>query len=236
MGYFGAAFMFVREPSWDRLGSLPADFAFRGYEHRPSGLWFLDAWTPPSASHPDAFTKNEESTRMINLPADEAIRTFDRIIGVVGRQCESPVTYGDGWLRLSKAVAAALEQPAFFFVADDEWYDMSCHADEAGVTRAACRMAGLGIRYADGLWVVTPRTYGDDEEQWSESMLAQLRAIGGVRVDAPEPFVSESYLEHANSEWPPEAGDPAKAIGRWEWTMDLARDSRPVFERIAPHL
>jgi hypothetical protein len=110
---------------------------------------------------------------------------------------------------------------------------MACGADAGGITRAAFRMAELGIRYADGLWVVTPRMYGDGEEQWSEPMLAQLRVLRGVRVDAPEVREGESYLEHANSEWPTEAGDPAKAIGRWEWTEDLARGSRPVFEPVA---
>jgi hypothetical protein len=235
MGHFGAAYMFVREPTWDRLGSLPADIALRGYEHPPSGLWFLDVWTPPAASHPFAFADAGESTQLMSLPADETIRTFDRIIEVIGRECDMPVAYGDGWLRLSHAVGIAMGQSAFFFAADDEWYDMACHIDAGGITGVACRMAEMGIRYADGSWVITPRIYGDGEEQWAEPMLALLRTLQGVRVDPPEARESESYLEHANSEWPAEAGDPAKAIGNWDWAMDLARQSRLVFERVSSH-
>jgi hypothetical protein len=41
------------------------------------------------------------------LPADGVIGSFEQITGVINRGCEMPVAYGEGWLRLAKAVAAA---------------------------------------------------------------------------------------------------------------------------------
>ena len=204
----------------------------RGYEHPPSGLWMLDVWAATAVPQPHAFNGAREFVEMTNLPADETVRTFERIVGVVGGAGDGPVAYGDGWLRLTEAVGAALGQPVFFFAADDEEYDLACSADGGGITRVGFRMEQLGIRYSGGQWVVTPRTYGDDEVRWSEGMLAELRALEGVRVEAPEARESESYLEYANAEWPAEAANPDKVIGGWGWAMELERTCRPVFEHV----
>jgi hypothetical protein len=179
------------------------------------------------------FTGGETADEGVELAGDSVTGTFDQICATIAAEAESPITYGNGWLRLLLAVAIRLEQDTFFFAADDEGYDMAAFAAPKGIRRVACQMGAHDIRYFEGVWTVTPQSEPDNDAYWSEAALDKLKSIGQVRVTKPVEIESRSYLGNATTEWPKEAGDPSDTLPDWDAFLTLGQESTLVFEKLA---
>jgi hypothetical protein len=235
MGYFGAAIILLEKPNWTKLDELPDSIAIRGYEYRHGTIWAIDFWKPTKKAHEYAFMNAKEHKGMLALPATEDINSFSQMV----KTLSDAETYGEGWVRLTLAVARMLGQSVYFFAGDDEAVDMACHCDPAGLRRLACGFDPYDVRYADGQWSVTPRRYLENEgteASCSARLLEELRKLPNTKVTEPVDIEGGSqFYGHAASEWPKEAGDPIKVmgVGSWDVFENVKEDFQQVFERIA---
>jgi hypothetical protein len=246
VGYFHTGFVLTHQPNWERLNELPRRYSFRGYQHKNRQVWLLDLWQrqrlwqrmckqrhhrfADRARAGDHFTTDPSW-----LPPETQIvlARLDQLAKALRPYAE---TYGPGWVRLTLEVSSRLGSPAYFFVADDELYDMGCRVRSGRIDALACRYGRFIVRHQGGRMSITPIRFEEDDEQdvLPASLLKMIQGLEGVDLLGTASAQDGLKLYQFPVElWPVEAGDPAETlgIGTWDPFENLDRDFTNVFAR-----
>ena len=231
MGYFNSAMVFSSQPNWAALAGLPPRIGLRGYRLNDASLWLLDYWT---SRHPPSypFTGGEEAKIFSGFDADI---TTDRL-EQIGRYLDE--FYGTRWLRFGLEVCRLTNQDAYFFAADDDWYDLGTSLSSGSVKRVALNV-GIGrIEGENGEFRITPQVFeghGEAESGNIPKQLDELSKLPFVSANPSELTGGQKLYGNVISEWPRTAGDPEQlfGLGTWDPFVDIEHRLSLEFERVA---
>lgn len=240
MGYYGNGFVLTQSPQWEQLAtSFPDSLSLRGYAHRSQPIWLLDAWVPSRHEH-WPFTHRLPKGPILGseLPAltTDLLELLRRVYSSL-----APVEqdYGLGYVEGAARLSVAGGQRTFFFAADDDLVDMAVAATAGLVDTLQIRHETCSVEFSGGSLRLIPFRYSESEEDDAEfgippAILREIATVSGLSVEPSRTIDGGApFYGSAVELWP--WGDPTRllGIGTWDPFLNLDRDFRTVFERVA---